>query len=165
MASRGVNKVIIPIGDRVDAVSRVIRNSRRCDSGCWEWRLKIRPNGYARVTFKQQSWYAHRLAYAAMVGPIAQGMDICHHCDNRKCVNPDHLFEGSRKDNMQDAVRKGRQARGLKLPHAKLSEADKEIILNRAKDGELYKVIAKDFGVTRHAVGYVALNAGVRRHG
>lgn len=64
---------------------------------------------------------------------------------------------------MQDAVRKGRQAKGLALPQSKLSESDIGKIMNRVLSGELYKDIAKDFGVTRHAIGHVAIKNGVYR--
>ena len=64
---------------------------------------------------------------------------------------------------MQDAVKKGRQAKGLDLPHSKLSLLDKEKIMERVLHGDLYKDIAKDFYVTRHAIGYVAITNGIRR--
>lgn len=60
----------------------------------------------------------HRIAYELLVGPIPDGMYVCHHCDNRACWRPDHLFVGTPKDNMQDAHRKGR----LKVPRRKPSK-------------------------------------------
>jgi len=134
------------------------------DSGCWEWSLKVRPNGYARMTFMGKSWYAHRLSYFAFVGPIGNGLDVCHQCDNRKCVNPSHLFTGTRKENMQDAVSKDRQAKGEDLPQSRIKDADKSELMERIRSGELYKNIAKDYGVTRHSIGAFAIKNNIRRH-
>jgi hypothetical protein len=134
------------------------------ETGCWEWPGNPRENGYCRTTYKRKNWYVHRLSYAAFKGQIPEGMDVCHKCDNRLCCNPSHLFVGTRLDNMRDAVRKGRQAKGLSLPCAKLTELDKELIVKRAANGELYKSIARDFNIGRSHVSYVAIKAGVRRN-
>lgn len=76
---------------------------------CVEWTGIIQPNGYGRLHINNTGIGAHRLAWALRHGRSPRrGMDICHACDNRKCVNPDHLFEGSRSDNMQDASKKQR---------------------------------------------------------
>ncbi|MCK5616824.1 HNH endonuclease [Candidatus Pacearchaeota archaeon] len=86
------------------------------DTGCWNWSGCIQGNGYARVTYKRKTMGAHRLSYMAFFGPIPDGHDVCHRCDNRACVNPSHLFVGTRLDNMKDCVAKGRQAKGDMLP-------------------------------------------------
>lgn len=134
------------------------------ETGCWNWSLKLRKNGYARMTFFGDSWYAHRLSYIAFVGDFNRSMDVCHKCDNPKCVNPSHLFIGTRKDNMEDCVKKDRQAKGFMLPITKISERDKLDILDRAKNGEPYKDIAKDYGVCRQHIGKIALNNDIRRN-
>lgn len=151
------------MSDKEVARKRIVSKVNYPKSGCWEWKLSIRENGYARTTFKGDNWYLHRLSYWAFIGDIPDGHDVCHKCDNRKCCNPNHLFVGTRKDNMEDAVSKGRQARGLALPQAKLSDEDISKILSRIHSGELYKNIAKDFNVTRHSIGRVAINNGIRR--
>lgn len=133
------------------------------EAGCWEYKLKLRSNGYARITFMRESWYAHRLSYFAFNGDIPEGLDVCHKCDNRKCCNPNHLFLGTRKDNMNDCVNKNRQAKGFSLPQTKLSMTDKAKISEMAKSGIKYKYIARKFDITPQMAGKIGLKAGVTR--
>jgi HNH endonuclease len=80
-------------------------------AGCWIWIGCSHPTGYGRFSLSRQNVeFAHRAAWILFVGPIPAGMDVCHHCDVRMCVNPYHLFTGTRGDNMRDASRKGRIA-------------------------------------------------------
>ncbi|CAH9013021.1 putative homing endonuclease [Vibrio phage 199E37-1] len=145
------------------ARKRIVDRIEVSDYGCWEWSLKIRPNGYARVTFLNDSWYAHRLSYFAFKGDIPFDSDVCHCCDNRKCVNPEHLFLGSRKDNMQDCVLKERQAKGERLPHSKLLDDERLQVLDLILFGFTYSEIGSWYGVTRHAINHIAIINGIRK--
>ena len=150
--------------DKHKARKRIIDRVSVSDAGCWEWVLKLRPNGYARMTFCGDNWYAHRLSFIAFNGEIPDGLDVCHKCDNRRCVNPAHLFYGTRKENMEDAVSKGRQAKGLMLPHSKLSEDDISTIIERALAGENHTDIANDYSVSQQSISKVAIKNNIRRY-
>ncbi len=87
---------------------------------CWQWTGST--NGkYGKIRCEDQGplLYAHRYSYLLHYGDYDQSMQVCHHCDNPLCVRPDHLFLGTRSDNMQDAVSKGRHSsvRKTHCPH------------------------------------------------
>ena len=77
-------------------------------NGCWEWQGALHPGGYGRFSIKQKMYRAHRISYWLENLNFASDLFICHKCDNPKCVNPDHLFSGSPKENTQDMIKKGR---------------------------------------------------------
>jgi HNH endonuclease len=82
--------------------------------GCWLCEGNLMKNGYGRFQFNNCRISAHRLSYLAFRGPIPEGICVLHNCDTPSCVNPEHLFLGTRVDNMADKIAKGRQTKGKK---------------------------------------------------
>ena len=120
------------------------------NSGCWLWAGATGPNGYGAFSDDTGTVRAHRASWALHRGAIPAGRVVCHKCDVRLCVNPDHLWLGSQKENMTDARDKGRLApqSGEQNNKARLTSEDVEAI--RAMRGVVpQRVIAERFGVSR----------------
>lgn len=133
------------------AVERFWAQVNKTD-GCWEWTGSL-IDGYGSIRLNSKpggSPRAHRFSYELHCGPIPQGLQVLHHCDNRKCVRPDHLFAGTQTDNMRDMVAKGRNSdvRGEKNPNARLSADDVAEIRCMRAAGHKRPVVAAKFGIT-----------------
>jgi HNH endonuclease/Helix-turn-helix domain len=76
--------------------------------GCWLWTGAKHTDGYGIVIRSRKNWLAHRYAFTLTYGPIPDGLVVCHACDVRPCVRPDHLALGTQIDNMTDMAQKGR---------------------------------------------------------
>lgn len=84
------------------------------DTPCREWMGPRLPSGYGRLSRDGQRWYVHRWVWTLANGPIPEGMQVCHRCDNPPCFRLDHLFLGTQLDNMHDKVSKGRHNNQVK---------------------------------------------------
>jgi hypothetical protein len=109
---------------------KILHNIEINKKGCWEWKGDLHPNGYAYTTNHEteKKYHVHRVSYEIFKGRIPEGLYICHHCDNKSCCNPEHLWAGTAKENMQDAKRKGR----LKNQHGRLPAFESDGFLDRS---------------------------------
>jgi hypothetical protein len=87
-------------------------------NGCWLKTTGLMWKGYGQINISGKNQRAHRVAYEYWVGPIPNSMLVCHSCDNRACIRPDHLFLGSPQDNTDDMMNKDR-VQGQSCPHRK----------------------------------------------
>ena len=98
------------------------------ENGCWEWTGGVTKRGYGTIGLKNRKYKAHRLSYKIHFDEDISELQINHHCDNRICVNPDHIYAGSHQDNMDDATERNRFPKGSDHTNAKLNECQvKEI--------------------------------------
>ena len=148
-----------------DRAAHLLSRTTPTAAGCMEFTGCVQSNGYARAKVAGKADGVHRHIYRLVIGVIPHGVDVCHHCDNRRCINPKHLFLGSRLENMADAVAKGRQAKGGMLPQTLLTEQDKQEIVRLAKSGAAYNDISLAFGICKQHAGRIAITNGVRRNG
>ena len=131
------------------------------ENECWEWRGSVNKGGYGTTWKNGRCMLAHRYFYEAIVGCIPDGLFVLHRCDNRKCVNPDHLFLGTQQDNVSDMIAKGRRPRqcGEINGRALLSESDVQSIRQRYDRGGItYDDLATEYNVGRSTVASVILN-------
>lgn len=128
-------------------------------NGCWIWIGARQRFGYGTIGLGKQYLKAHRLSYEKFVGPIPKsleskhGMCVCHRCDNPSCVNPDHLFIGTQKNNMQDMHYKNRNG------NLKLTINQKKAIKKLLKEGENTAILAKNYNVNRCTINRIRNNS------
>lgn len=134
-----------------------------CSDDCWEWMDSLYWSGYGRFWYNGKTRLAHRVSYSLFVGKVPEGVYVLHKCDNRKCVNPEHLFLGTLSDNMQDMVSKGRSYNGVRdgenNPNCKLT--NKQIEQIRQSDRK-HKELADEYNVHAATISRIKRRAGGR---
>ena len=116
--------------------------------GCWEWGGKKNNWGYGIAQRFYKTHVASRISYEYFNGAIENNLCVLHHCDNRLCVRPDHLFLGTRADNCADKISKGRENYKPK----KLNRVSVVVIRERLLAGESQRSVATDYGISQSMV-------------
>jgi hypothetical protein len=131
-------------------------------SRCWEWTGAHFDDGYGGIKIFRKMYKTHRLSYSLAYGEILSGLQVLHHCDNRNCCNPLHLFIGTNKDNQNDKVQKHRQAKGETIGKSKLLNFQVAEIRRRYAwfgiGGDSAITPAKEFGVSPQTIIYIVKN-------
>jgi len=137
------------------------------ENGCWNWRNCNGIRKRATWVYKRKHHLATRIVYTIYKGEIQNGMHVLHTCDNPRCVNPDHLFLGTHRDNMQDKVNKNRAGKGRKLQYpnsikrgeeslkSKITNSTVHTIRSMAKQGMNNVEIAQLLNTTKGIVSHV----------
>jgi hypothetical protein len=123
---------------------------------CWLWTGAVSHSGYGIIGVQSKHVSTHRFSYHIAYGDIPNGMVVCHSCDNKLCVNPDHLFAGTQKQNIEDAMRKMRHVHGEKVGISKLT--DKLVIAIRHEYrycGFTQVQLAKKYNMSQSQISYV----------
>lgn len=122
------------------------------ETGCWLWTGCTDKDGYGITNANGASIKAHRAAYEIANGEIPDGLIICHTCDISSCVNPNHLYAGTYKENSNDMVARGRSLTGERNHKAKLTETAVINIRSMAADGRSIASIARLYGVSWNSI-------------
>lgn len=124
------------------------------NSGCLLWCRALNERGYGVIGYggKQHQGYAHRAAYMVHIGPIPDGLQVCHKCDVRSCINPQHFFLGTAAENLADCHAKGRASVGQKHGMAKLGPEQVRAI---RRDTRPLKVVANEYSISQAAVSVI----------
>lgn len=125
---------------------------KKSNNECWNWTASYFVNGYGQIRVNKKKILSHRFSWEIHFGEIPKDLCVLHKCDNRKCVNPSHLFLGTHADNVKDRDNKNRQ-------YSKLTNYQVKEIKQLCNKGNCYqKEIAKVFNVSRQTIGMIKNN-------
>lgn len=145
--------------ERLAQIEALLREkSQPQDSGCVLWTGYTQPNGYGYINIGKLHVAAHRAALLVAGGHLPDDMDACHTCDVRACIEPTHLYAGTRKQNMADCTARGRHNKPTGEAHwaAKLTSQDVASIRAARSSGATTVSLAKQFNVNHATISRIA---------
>lgn len=131
------------------------------NTGCWNCINRPLAKGYPYISRRSERTKVHRYIYQELFGVLPRDVLVRHTCDNRRCINPEHLIPGSQKDNARDAVERDRVKFGSQASKARLSEVQVLEILNDTTSSN--KELAERYGVHSHSISDIRLRKSWKR--
>ncbi|MCC7061058.1 MAG: HNH endonuclease, partial [Burkholderiaceae bacterium] len=125
---------------------------------CWVWTGALLKTGYGSIRVNHKSERAHRISYVLTHGSIPEGAILRHSCDNPRCVNPDHLISGTKRENTLDAIERGQHVTGERHKNAKLTAADVVTIRYALATGTTGRELAAKYKVDAKTISNIKLN-------
>lgn len=126
-------------------------------NGCWNWTEKLNHDGYAKIYYIDRYLPAHRASYEIFVCKVPRDKIVCHKCDNRKCINPDHLYIGTHKENRKDALDRNRVTflTGEKHQNSKYSDIQRQDMRNKYISGIPVRQICQEYNALYSTILYI----------
>lgn len=134
---------------------------------CWLWTASITGAGYGQIGLGRKGdgrGDSHRISWMLHNGSIPNGQQVLHQCDNKRCVNPAHLYLGTRFDNIRDALERGQKATGSSCSFAKLKAEDVPKVRQLRKEGWTFSKLAAEFNVSQSVVKRVVYEVSYRNN-
>ena len=136
-----------------DPVKRFLAKVKETENGCIEWQAGLARGGYGKFRLPNKTTTAHRFAFETFVSPIPTGMHVLHRCDNRKCINIEHLFLGTTQDNIADMdIKQRRKTRAI------LTADEVCVVQQMLRDKHSQQSIANIFNVSQSVISRIKLN-------
>ena len=132
--------------------SKFVEVDGSLDTPCWIYTGCHGSHGYGQLTYRSMGMLAHRASYEVHFGCIPEGEFVCHRCDTRKCINPNHFFLGDAKDNTDDMVVKGRDRFEI---NRKLTDDQARLVRKAYFDNISQSQIARQFGISQATVSRI----------
>lgn len=126
--------------------------NKAAPNGCWEWTASRRQKGYGQFWMGNTMKRTHRLSWELLRGPIPDGLHVLHNCDNRLCVNPDHLRLGTHQENIAEMIAKGRNATKLTPELVREIRAAFQGVTGKKAKGDLSRQLSAKYGVNTASI-------------
>lgn len=145
------------------SIKERIENKTIKTGSCWVWNGEKFHSGYGRIRIHWKKYTLHRVVFELYVGPIPNGLCVLHKCDNKPCINPEHLFLGTKADNAHDRDRKGRTILHPENLIPKTSKISRAQVIEIKNDNRKQKEIGVDYGLSQQQISRIK-NDQTRRH-
>lgn len=136
---------------------KLLSSVKKDKNECWIWQRGL-CGQYGKIHINMKTNLAHRISYEEFIGPIPAGLLVCHKCDVRLCINPEHLFLGTYANNMQDASRKNRLVKGEDSHFSRFTDLQVEELIKLREEGFTYERLARIFNCSYTYIQLVIKN-------